>query len=603
MNTNIVALHTIVSALEKNDYITNVSPIRKGGEEIGYTISFAYGDTITIYHGTDGKDGYTPQIGVVKDTDGIYYWTVDGEWLLDGKGDKIQANGSNGIDGVNGTNGVDGVTPRLKIENDYWYISYDNGATWTELGKATGEDGTDGINGTDGDSILGDIFTNVTQDDDCVYFYLADGSIITLTKHDTKNIQFEDPAVKAICVANWDTNGDGELSYDEAAAVDDIGGLFSNFEVVKGVPLSLGNSNILSFNEFRFFTGVTTLSGKAFCYNTNLYSIILPESLIKIESGGSESIHTGNYSSSSWGYGAFSYTKISYIDIPDGVAEIGSRAFRNCKNLKYISIGNNVEKIGGYAFYNCSNLEYISIGNNVNSIEGSAFSNCTGELHINNRTFVEENYTLSNYPTYDTSSWLSGNIFAKLTIGDNVTKIGDYTFYGCSSLKSVSMSNNITSIGAYAFGKCSSLEEVDIPNGVYSIGDNAFGGCSSLTNISIPSSVTTISSYCFENCSALINIDIPNGVYSVGCNAFSGCSELECVTFGENVASIGSDVFYYCHKLNSIYCKASVPPVVSKYFINYSSPMIYVPKESVAAYRAAEGWKNYASYIVGYDFE
>ena len=174
MNTNISSLQSIVNALQKNDYITNVSPVRKDGEVVGYTITFAHSDTITIYHGTngkdgangkdgkDGKDGYTPQIGVMKDTDGIYYWTVDGEWLLDGKGNKIKAvgedgrdgqdgtNGSNGTDGKDGNDGADGITPRLKIENDYWYVSYDNGATWTELGKATGENGVDGIDGKDG---------------------------------------------------------------------------------------------------------------------------------------------------------------------------------------------------------------------------------------------------------------------------------------------------------------------------------------------------------------------------------------------------------------------------------------------------------------------
>ena len=231
MNTNITALQTIVEALEKNDYITNVSPVRKDGEVIGYTITFAHSDTITIYHGengkngADGKDGYTPQIGVMKDTDGIYYWTIDGEWLLDGKGNKIQANGVNGIDGTDGsngedgTNGVDGITPRLKIENDYWYVSYDEGATWIELGKATGDDGSDGADGNS-------IFTSVTQDDEFVYFNLADGTIITLPKHDNEHIQFEDFNVKVLCCKLWETNNDGELSYTEASAVTDIGNNF-----------------------------------------------------------------------------------------------------------------------------------------------------------------------------------------------------------------------------------------------------------------------------------------------------------------------------------------------------------------------------------------
>ena len=171
MNTNITALQTIVEALEKNDYITNVSPVRKDGEVIGYNISFAKSDSITIYHGengrdgADGKDGYTPQIGVMKDTDGIYYWTLDGEWLLDGKGNKIQANG------IDGGDGIDGITPRLKIENDYWYVSYDNGVTWTEVGKAID-------NPTNSSCPI----IQVQETENEVIFTLADGSQITISK-------------------------------------------------------------------------------------------------------------------------------------------------------------------------------------------------------------------------------------------------------------------------------------------------------------------------------------------------------------------------------------------------------------------------------------
>ena len=369
MNTNIEALQTIVAALEQRDYVTNVSEVRSNGEVIGYTISFAYSDTITIYHGKDGKngadgkdgangkDGYTPQIGVMKDTDGIYYWTLDGEWLLDAKGNKIKAvgtdgkdgangtdgkdgqdgtngsNGSNGsdgkdgVDGTNGTNGKDGVTPQLKIENDYWFVSYDNGATWVQLGKATGEDGKDGQDGNDGadgsdgadgeDGKDGDsIFKSVTQDDEYVYFNLSDGTMITLPKHDKENIQFEDLQVKAICCKNWDTNNDGELSYEEAAAVTDIGNKFS------------GNANIVAFTELKYFTGILKLNGTAFTECTKLWKVELPHSLTEIEDGGG---------SATYGYnGAFYNTSICNIVIPATVVKIGACAFQNCGNLKNV---------------------------------------------------------------------------------------------------------------------------------------------------------------------------------------------------------------------------------------------------------------------------
>lgn len=192
MNTNISSLQTIVTALQNNDYVTGVTPITENGKTIGYTITFAKAQPITIYHGKDGKDGQdgangkdgtTPIIGVKQDTDGIYYWTLNGEWLLDANGNKIKAQGTDGKDGEegengkDGENGADGITPQLKIENDYWYVSYDNGASWMQLGKAMGEDGKDGTDGTDGDSFFKDVDSS---NDEYVIFTLDDGTQIKL---------------------------------------------------------------------------------------------------------------------------------------------------------------------------------------------------------------------------------------------------------------------------------------------------------------------------------------------------------------------------------------------------------------------------------------
>ena len=218
LNTNISSLQTIVEAQQTGDYITGITPIMENGKEIGYTITFANHEPITIYHGkngtngkdgkdgqngtngtngANGQDGRTPIIGVAQDTDGIYYWTLDGTWILDGTGNKIRVTGKdgkdgqdgmNGTDGTNGTNGTDGadgqdgITPQLKIEADYWYISYDGGTTWTQLGKAKGdkgEDGADGQDGQDGDSM----FQSVTYDDNNVYFTLANGTLLTISKN------------------------------------------------------------------------------------------------------------------------------------------------------------------------------------------------------------------------------------------------------------------------------------------------------------------------------------------------------------------------------------------------------------------------------------
>lgn len=215
MNTNISAMQSIVNAIQNNDYVTGVAPVMKNGVEIGYTILFSKNNSITIYHGTDGRDGtdgkdgkdgrdgidgtngYTPVIGVQKDSDGVYYWTLDGKWLTDISGNKIKAvgkdgkdgkdglnggadgkdgeNGTDGKDGKDGVDGKDGITPKLKIEDDWWYISYDEGQSWTKLSKAKGEDGKDGING--GDSFFKSVDTT---NKDFIVFTLSDGSQLKL---------------------------------------------------------------------------------------------------------------------------------------------------------------------------------------------------------------------------------------------------------------------------------------------------------------------------------------------------------------------------------------------------------------------------------------
>lgn len=245
-NTNLSSLQTIVTALQNNDYITSVDPLTENGKVVGYTIKFAKSNPIVIYNGKDGADGNTPSIGIKKDTDGIYYWTLDGEFILV-DGHKIQAQG----DG-------NGTTPKLEIRNGYWWVSYDNGQNWEQLGKATGEDGKDG------ESI------KITQDENNVYFELEDGTVITIPKSGSQSsniIVFADKDVKKLCIGLWDTNGDGELSYEEAANVTSIGTVFQN------------NIDIEFFNELKHFSGLTTLDANAFGGCSSLCNITIPANI------------------------------------------------------------------------------------------------------------------------------------------------------------------------------------------------------------------------------------------------------------------------------------------------------------------------------------
>lgn len=317
-NTNLSALQTIVTALQNNDYITSVDPLTENGKVVGYTIKFAKSNPIVIYNGKDGADGVdgnTPVIGVKKDGDGIYYWTLDGEFIIV-DGQKIKAQGTDGSDGSDGT---DGVTPKLEIREGYWWISYDNGTNWTQLGKATGEDGADG---KDGDNI------KITQDENNVYFELADGTTITMpisNNATTQFIQFADPITKYLCLSCWlsssdisrrnlwDKNYDGEISYHEAA-------------IATSIPYGhFTNSEISSFNELRYFTSLESIVKEAFKECSQLYTII----------------------------------------IPDNVKSIKQNAFYNCSNLQFATFGRNITEIEDNAFYGCTSLRFITLGDCV----------------------------------------------------------------------------------------------------------------------------------------------------------------------------------------------------------------------------------------------
>ncbi len=170
INTNISSLQSAVEALQNNDFVKGITPITENGKEIGYTINFTSGKSITIYYGRDGQNGKTPMIGVRQDKDGVYYWTLDGDWLRDDNGNRIP---------TTGPAGVDAVVPQLKISDGYWYVSYDGGKTWNQQGAASGEDG---------DSF----FESVVETDEAVVMTLADGTVITIPKQKKIDIVFED---------------------------------------------------------------------------------------------------------------------------------------------------------------------------------------------------------------------------------------------------------------------------------------------------------------------------------------------------------------------------------------------------------------------------
>lgn len=224
-------------------------------------------------------------------------------------------------------------------------------------------------------------------------------------------------------------------------------------------------------------------------------------------------------------------------------ANVGSCAFYECRSLKSVVLPSNITTINERIFYNCLSLESIIIPDNVTSIEKYAFGNCLS--------------------------------LKSIIIPDNVTSIGESAFAACRNLQYVKFPRNMTSIGSQAFSSCELLKNVDVPDGITSIEGSSFSGCLSLQSVNLPNSLTTIKGGAFDNCLFLESVIIPSGVTSIE-TAFSksyGISELRLMP--------------------------TTPPTISSSCLSFlrSNGIIYVPAESLEAYKTASNWSAYANKI------
>ena len=350
----------------------------------------------------------------------------------------------------------------------------------------------------------------------------------------TGNIVFADPAAKYACVAKFDTDGDGEVSIEEAEAATSFNGLFTNW---KGVT---------SFDEIRYFKNVHSLDG-VFNGCSKLVSITIPENITDLG-----------------GYTFTGCVLLSSVELPSGITAIGHYSFRNCSSLTSIEMPSNVSSIDSYAFSGCTSLTAVELPTRVTAIADGTFQSC---------------YSL-----------------VSVGFSPNVTSIGQSAFGGCTSLGSIDLPSKLKTIGQYAFSSCTSLTQIVIPDGVTSIGSYAFSGCSKLSTANIPSGVTAIPAYCFENCISLTSVSVPAGVTSVGNYAFSGVKMWK-LGLPPSITSLGSTCF------GDITCiiLPSTSPVAIQSDTFYGMAGIFVPSNLIEMYGAMTNWVNYASRLHSID--
>ena len=458
-------------------------------------------------------------------------------------------------------------------------------------------------------------YLEVYEDTDWSDFDLVENCIIV----------FEDPMTKQICVAEWDRNHDGELSYWEAAVVTSLDNVFSS------EPIS-------RFNELQYFTGLDMISEDDFADCFNLVAVTFPPTVWLIDN-----------------HAFFNCEVLTSITFGENIGTIQNLSFENCTGLTFVKVeAITPPSLGETAFQGAATdiPVYVPCGTKSayqNDSDWDVFDNDNFVDMCDNIVFADVNVKALCVANWDTNNdgELSyaeaaavtdlGEVFRsnedihtfnELQYFTGLTEIGEEAFYGCPQLNAVTMPVTVTSIGSLAFWN-TPISSVNLPTSLWSIGFAAFDHCHSLTSVTIPASVTYLDGNVFSYCENLNTITVQSGnpIYNdgngldviietatntlvTGCQntiiedgitklgdySFGGQTSFSSITIPASVTELGNGVFENVTDLAVIYVEATTPPTMGYevfYNLNLDDVMLYVPCESVEEYQVAPGWSEF----------
>lgn len=437
-----------------------------------------------------------------------------------------------------------------------------------------------------------------------------------------RNVEFKDSAVKALCVENWDLDGDGELSKAEAAKVTNLRQVFKR------------NEEITSFEELEYFTGLRSVADSAFKCCPNLTELKLPEGLRTVGEGAFRCCSRLNIkafpeSLASVEKDAFGHcSSLSMTEFPESLTEIGVSAFEHCYNLALTKLPSGMTRIaeraltyctnfapeelpsgltsiGPYAFHECPSFNPRALPEGVKEIADNAFKSCKSlawtKLSDNVEVIGEAAFAfcgklnLTSLPSRLTrieNEAFRATSIAPAELPAGLKYVGFLAFENCSDFNPDCLPSSVVEIGAQAFGGCSSLSWRELPENLMEIGQYAFYLCRKVKFTSLPENITVIHKAVFENCTGIEEIKLPDHLNSIEANAFKNCKFLE-VTIPETVECIGPEAFNGCNLLRKVTVLPANPPRMEDTFFGDNANVIYVLSSSLPKYQTAVNWSKW----------